>query len=171
MIKQEGVDLSKPRISDGCAPIHIACQSGHYECIEILLNSGVDVNLMGDETVDFSLAKFCAKNGHVKCLMLLWEKGADLNKVNKLGITPAHVACQTGQPKCLQFLIAKGADINVEDVWNATPLDYARRFLQPECAAILVAAGAVGMRVEDLLEVPDSLKVRKSIMLLHKLCP
>lgn len=51
------------------------------------------------------------------------KSGGNVNEVNKLHMTPLHVAAQEIQPKIIKILIKHGAHINHRDIRGRTPLD------------------------------------------------
>jgi ankyrin repeat protein len=161
IIRHGGADLSKMD-KDGRAPIHQACDKGRIACLLLLLDNGVNANLIaGDGSTP---ALLCCGTGHVKCLALLLDCGADPSMTFRYGITLAHTACSTGQLKCLQLLIARGANFNSKDAAGNTPLDLARSCGHSDCVELLIENKAQGKRAEDIIPVAGALKVRMCVI-------
>lgn len=51
------------------------------------------------------------------------ESGGNVNGVNRLQMTPLHVAVQEIQLKIIGMLIKNGAHVNHHDIRRRTPLD------------------------------------------------
>jgi hypothetical protein len=162
---QNGADVLKSD-KDGSAPIHMACLNGRYACVELLLDSGVDVSLRTATEYESTPVIVACQYGHVKILALLLARGADLNLADRYGNTATHVASRCGQLKCIQLLVKRGADLNQKDEDGESPLDIARRFKHPECVNLLLSNGALGTDVEDLPSITESDEVRISCLVL-----
>ncbi|EDQ86276.1 uncharacterized protein MONBRDRAFT_38485 [Monosiga brevicollis MX1] len=72
-------------------PLHEACNHGHLEISELMLENGakVDAKGMGDDTPLHD----AAMNGHDDVITLLFKFNANPNPYNKQGKTPLDVAC------------------------------------------------------------------------------
>jgi hypothetical protein len=136
-----GADMTKAT-KPGFAPIHVICQYSKHVCLELMANSGVDLNLRAANEQGSTPVMMCCQSGNAKGLALLSDRGADLELTTKDGLTAAHVACQCSQLKCLELLGKRGADLNKKDVDGRTPLDHARAFKQRECMNFLLAKAA-----------------------------
>lgn len=76
--------------------IHYACDRGHKELLQLLLNNKADVNLqVGGVIQEYTL------NSH----LLQDEEGQ----------TPAHYAILVENSEILQLLLEYGADVNIKD--------------------------------------------------------
>ena len=166
LLALNNADLTK-RDKQGGAPIHVACQNGRLDCIDILFDNGIDANVRTADEYGNTPAIISSMNGHVKALAIVLNRGADPNLANNHGFTAVHRACQYGHLKCIFLLVSRSADLNKKDVDGHTPLDIARRYKQRECVNLLLANGAVGMRKEDLPPVSEDLKVCMSASLIH----
>ena len=159
-------DLTKVS-KQGWAPIHMACQNGRLNCIDILFDHGIDANVRTADEYGDTPAILSSSNGHVKALALVLNRGADPNLANNYGVTAVHKACQLGHLKCIFLLVSRGADLNKKNVNGETPLDIARMFKQRECVDLLLANGAVGMNKKDLPPVSEDDKVCMSASFIH----
>ncbi|KAJ3520622.1 hypothetical protein NMY22_g12670 [Coprinellus aureogranulatus] len=76
----------------GWTPLHYACQNGHAECAQILLEAGADINA---RTLDGSTAlKLACYRGYEDCVKHLLEHGADTSIKNIFGETAFHSASE-----------------------------------------------------------------------------
>ena len=72
------------------APIHWACYSSSYECVEFLLNKNVEINIQDKKgNTPLHMAVMC---GITKIVRILLQKGALTNIKNKEGETPIELA-------------------------------------------------------------------------------
>jgi ankyrin repeat protein len=109
----------------GRTPLLYASAAGHYNIVQVLLNSNADINATD---LDGRTALINAMdNGRDNIFSLLIEKGADVNKGEfDRGETPLHWAAKyAGRLHFAKMLLEKGADIKAEDDMGSTPLDYA----------------------------------------------
>jgi ankyrin repeat protein len=70
---------------DGITPLHIACEVGSADAIEILLDNGADMNFK--HPTDKTPLDLCYSNNHQKTSVWLLEKGAEF--------TPGDVTTST----------------------------------------------------------------------------
>ena len=110
-----------------------AAYNGFDRCVELLIQSGADVNL-GDVNGMTALHEAVGEDlfsapGKYRCIKLLIDAGASVNAAdNELGNTPLHwtVECD-GNPDCVQLLLHSGADVNVQNAYGRTVLMNASR--------------------------------------------
>jgi ankyrin repeat protein len=78
----------------GLSAIHYAARDGHTEAVKLLLDSGVDVNLLtaGDRSTPLVVAVI---NGNFDMARLFIERGADPNAASEDGVTPLFAAINT----------------------------------------------------------------------------
>lgn len=94
----------------GCVrrhPIHTAAQNGYTRIIELLLQSGCDINLK-DGTGNTPL-HVSAAEGHTEVVRLLVNRGSDINAIDNLGWTPIHLATRNGHADCVELLLKLGS--------------------------------------------------------------
>ena len=120
-----------------------AATRNNFECVELLLRSGADVN---KATTDNRTAlHIAANNGHVVSLNLLIKRGADVNKRDDEGKTPLICAAESlagDNHKCVDALIKAGADVNATDSRGNSPLAFAVFWSIAKSVEILIRAGA-----------------------------
>ena len=140
---------------DGCTPLTYAAEKGHYETVQMLINSGADVNSRRSNKTALSDA---AKEGQENCVVILIEAGADVN-VKLPYDTVLLKATRSRNLKCIEALIKAGADVNevgtnvnvhIGDLNNfVTPLVEAARFGFEDGVNLLLRAGANVNRGKD----------------------
>ncbi len=105
-----------------------AARSGSLEAINLLLDSGADVNLPGStgDNWDATPLQHAILQRQPAAARLLLDRGADLNRGAGPGsLTPLLLAAGDTDPSILNLLLAHGADPTVEDDTGATPLSRA----------------------------------------------
>lgn len=91
LLAQDDVDMFGTS-SDGPTPLHLAASSDFMQCVDYLLEAGVDADLV-DKRAETPL-HHAARNGHLAVCRRLVEKGASPAKRNDRGQTPYDVATQ-----------------------------------------------------------------------------
>eukprot|EP00906_Rhabdomonas_costata_P014235 RCo020488 len=74
----------------GQAALIYACENGHHQIAEVLLNNGALVD-QGDSYGQSAL-HWTARRGQARCAQLLVSRGADVNLRSRMGDSPADVA-------------------------------------------------------------------------------
>lgn len=125
----------------------VACKHGDLDLAELLLASGVDVNVSG--TKDYRdrmpydnatpLHAACA-NGHLSVVRLLLDNGADFEKTNGSPATPLIVAIREKNLAAVCLLLDAGAEVN--HAVDVTPLSEAAEACKLEIVEELLSAGA-----------------------------
>ena len=105
-----------------------ASRSGSIDAINLLLDSGADVNLPGStgDNWDATPLQHAILQRQPAAVRLLLDRGADLNRGAGPGsLAPLFLAAGDTDPAILKLLLAHGADPTVEDENGATPLSRA----------------------------------------------
>jgi len=154
------------RDAGGFTPLHLAARSGRRQVIELLLDSGAEI----DARTKFEMTplQFAAVHGHKDVVDLLVARGAkidifvasalgdtkqladflahDPNLVNavRANFTPLHWAAYCGHADVAEMLIVKGANVNavVGATGGAAPLYWAVKYNHVHLARLLFAKGA-----------------------------
>jgi ankyrin repeat protein len=116
--------LVKIRDQRGCTALHLALLLGHSKLIEILLESGAEINarLPHGGTYLHSAAAV----GNCDLLKRLIKYGIDVHDAGDThGNTALHVAAIKDESSIFPLLMNSGARIDVRNRFNLTPLHYA----------------------------------------------
>ncbi|KAL5335698.1 ankyrin repeat-containing domain protein [Aspergillus crustosus] len=124
----------------GKTPLH---RARSLEEAEILLDSGVDVNMAGPggETALFAAVRSCGSSLYygpsttlpygagIPCAKapefarLLLSRGARVNQTNDMGLSPLHLAATDRTPEIISLLIDAGAELGQQDDYKDTVVD------------------------------------------------
>lgn len=108
----------------GASVLHLACQRGCLDVVELLLQYSVEVN-QEDASGNTPLMEAC-KSGHMDIVELLLKNGADVDHEGGNGRTPLHEASEAGYNGITELLVREGrADPIPRDNDDATPYDLA----------------------------------------------
>jgi len=105
-----------------------ASRSGSIEAMDLLLDSGADVNLPGPtgDNWDATPLQHAILQRQPAAVRLLLDRGANPNRsAGPGGLAPLFLAAGDTDPTILKLLLAHGADPTVEDETGATPLSLA----------------------------------------------
>ena len=135
---------AKDEFLAGTTAFFIACQRGHIECAEALLQAGAAVDETLRDCDGFSALLMAAANGHPDCVRVCIGAGANVNIVAKSGLAPLSAACYHGHHTSARLLIEGGAVLNlaVGLPLAHTPLLLACQQGHPECVRVLCDSGA-----------------------------
>ena len=114
---------------------------GSIECVNLLIEAGVDVNASHEDYSSKTALLVAATKGSSNCIELLLKSGADVNIRDNKVRTALFTAVQAVSP---QLLLKTGADVNAMDTDGNTML-----FLSPiwfsvrrlDCYKLLLKAG------------------------------
>lgn len=109
----------------GMTPLHWASRAGSLECVQLLLESGADVDARND--AHRTALQLAAERGRAEAVKLLAEAGADLNTQDRKGRTPLHRATYEGHAEAAEALLAAGADGTVQNKNGRTAFEIARQ--------------------------------------------
>ncbi len=109
-------------MDDGLTPLYIACQNGHKDVADLLLQAGADKDkAFGNGRTPLYIA---SQKGQKDIVELLLRAGADKDKAQKDGATPLFIASQMGHNDIVELLRRAGADENkalLFDYFSALP--------------------------------------------------
>ena len=156
-----GADVNAPYDGHDYS-ILTACCNGNYELVQLLIESGADVNVR-DKYESTPLLE--CDPYYPEIIKLLLSAGAQVNVRDNENNTPLLFTATTCKPESVRLLIAAGAHINVHgDDSRETPYDLAQfeanhmgNEAAPEIVEMLKAAGAlecVILDIEDFPEIP-----------------
>ncbi len=124
-LKENSVNVYNKRLHH---PLHMAAGEGHRECVEVLIDTGGDINAK-DES-DLTPLHFAAGIGKVGCLEVLLANGADVNARDNKQKTTLHIigwspkGSKAQKERCAEMLINAGADVDAKDEDGNTIFDY-----------------------------------------------
>lgn len=125
---------------DGFNALFAAVEQDRIECIEHLINYGMNVNSKTDESnpiialaTPLHLACFY---GRLAAVNKLIEMKADINSVDKNHSTPLHTSVLKGNIMITKILVRNGADLHAQDISKNTPISFCRN--KPEMYKLLV---------------------------------
>ena len=117
--------------------LHRATRYGHLNCISILLNSGIDVNIK--TKYNTTALSYAAAHGHLQCMELLLSRGADIDSRNNGNLTALHDAALNGYEACVSLLLNKGAAIDDDDNDSYEPYLDVNEDTYTDCRPLIVA--------------------------------
>jgi hypothetical protein len=95
-----------------CSIVGVAAQYKSTQCLQVLLDFGVDVNKPGRHH-GYTPLMYSSGADTLACMRLLLENNADVNHKSTSGLTGLLVACRDGHVECVRLLINSKADVQV----------------------------------------------------------
>jgi uncharacterized protein len=129
--------LANTHSPDGFTPLGFAVFFGQPEAVQVLVNSGADVNIPSRESMKVTPLASAAAANQTEIARLLIAHRANVNARAASGHVPLHEASANGNVELVKLLIEKGADVNAKTDDGKTPLDFAREHKRPEVIAFL----------------------------------
>ena len=142
----------------GRTALHEALLQRDYEVANILIDSGADVNLMGEGLPPLHIALSNFWGQEVDMIIEIAEKliafGANVNAVGRNGDMPLHLAVKKHMPlRMLQSLIKAGADVTAVNRSGNTPFYIALCVYLPTVDLdFLIQSGADATEVNAVAE-------------------
>ena len=125
---------------EGKTALHISAQSGHVECLALLLEAGTEKDLA--DLFERTALHRAAERGNLEAVRLLLVAGADKDKADWEDRTALHLAALTGYPDVVQLLLEADADRDVRDSDRRTALNLAAKCGHLNVVWLLLEAGA-----------------------------
>jgi ankyrin repeat protein len=126
---------------NGRTPAHVAAAREQGPVLQLLINSGTNLNIKG--TGKCPTALFSAVlNGSLKTVELLFQKHIDVDTRNADGSTALCSAAESGHVQLSRLLLEKGADVDAEDERGRTALYFAALGKHNTVIQMLLASGA-----------------------------
>ena len=123
------------------AEIHDAARSADLQSLELLIESGSDVNDI--DYVQGSPLHIAAVKGHSVVVEFLLRNNADpMSQEFGKADTPLHWAALGGSTDAINLLLAAGADIDAQNDIQNTPLHIANEAGNTDAALLLIEKGA-----------------------------
>lgn len=123
-----GMDVNLKYGGLGKTVLQSACESGHKNIIELLLDRGANIegisnnNKYDSAQFPWSPLAISCQWKHEEVALLLLKRGADIESKDNNGLTPLFHACRKGLKKVVNALIKRGANVNAQDNYGFTPL-------------------------------------------------
>ncbi|AXK60269.1 ankyrin repeat domain-containing protein [Candidatus Chromulinivorax destructor] len=131
------------------SPLHIAAVVGNKEILQLLVDSGVNVDIQ-EPKEKMSPLHIAVLYGHTEIVQNLLAARANVHTVNSGGMTPLHIAILNNQKDIVKLLVEYGADINSHIIGSEfTPLHLAAKKGYIEIAKLLLMAG-VDINIQGL---------------------
>ncbi|KAH9515488.1 Ankyrin repeat and SAM domain-containing protein 6 [Bulinus truncatus] len=109
----------------GASAMTLAAKGGHVQTVKFLIESGLDMNDVGDGC-EFTPLLVAAQHGHDAVLRVLLDRGCDVNfSTPSTGLTPLMTAALNGHMTTAQIIIERGGDPNTINVCDKTALEIA----------------------------------------------
>lgn len=131
--------LSKERTAIA-SNLYYASTCGLSRVVQLLLDTGVDVNAEGG---DYGNALQAASaNGHLEIVRILLDRGANVNAKGGRYSHVLHAASYNGCDQVVQLLVDQGCDIEAKDNYNRTALSRGAEGGHMTVAKLLIEHGA-----------------------------
>lgn len=169
-------DGARPNEPDerGYFPLHMACQEGHFNTVNLLVKNGAKVNMKDGggkgETPLFRAVGL----GHLRIVRFLIKNGCNVNlkRGQPPDDTPLHTACAWGRFREAVELLKAGAHVNALDDEEKPPIYYAVTYGHSEIVAFLIKSGALAASKagckETLLSIATVNNDRKTLRALSE---
>ncbi|XP_026686122.1 ankyrin-1-like [Diaphorina citri] len=145
MLEQmSGTEISKAlnkQTSIGWTPLLIACNRGHMELVNTMLNNHARVDVFDQE--GRSALHLAAEHGYLKVCDALLTHKAFINSKSRVGRTALHLAAMNGYADLCRFLVHDhAAVIDILTLRKQTPLHLAAEAGQLQVCKLLLDLGA-----------------------------
>ena len=121
--------------------LHCAAEAGQCECIRILLDSGMNIDLR--DGFGRTPVQCAASNSRILAVQLLLDIGADPNVRDDEGLMLIHDAGQVGDERLMrQLLEDRRVDVSATTTEETTALHFAVRGGHADIVRMLLRAGA-----------------------------
>ncbi|KAG8227042.1 hypothetical protein J437_LFUL013829 [Ladona fulva] len=109
----------------GYAPLHVAAELSHMDCVPILLAAEANLNEKTQDHNGYTPLHILASDGDTEGIRVLIKAGANPLAVDSRGQTPLHLCAKAQAADAVVELLRAGADPNVQDLEGRTPLHVA----------------------------------------------
>lgn len=113
LIRKSGVDVNSRAPNGGKTPLHVACEVGREDVVNVLINNNADIHATTDE--GFTPLHVAAIYDHPDLIDILAKTGGNVNAQNKVGTTPLHEAAARGKKNAVVKLLELNANPSIKD--------------------------------------------------------
>jgi ankyrin repeat protein len=103
LLKQEGKDILRAKTNDDMTPLHLACQEGHYECVNIILKYKPEMNPRDKH--GWTPLHCAAVGGHLRIIDLLISANIDTTMVTDDHNTVLHYLAKAEWNENVSYLL------------------------------------------------------------------
>ncbi|XP_065123931.1 uveal autoantigen with coiled-coil domains and ankyrin repeats protein [Paramisgurnus dabryanus] len=125
---------------EGRSAFHLAATRGHLDCLNLILNHGVDVT--ATDATGKNALHLSARNGQSLCVQKLLQHNCPVGNVDLQGRTALHDAVMAGCSSSVKLLCDSGASVNAIDFDGRTPLVLATQMCHPHICQLLIERGS-----------------------------
>ena len=123
-------------------PIHIAALYGHLNVVKILIDNGVDIDVLDEDESETPLMK-ASFLGRYDVVKFLLQNGAKVDKnADDFLQTPLQCALEEGHLDVVELLMSYGANLDPQDGLDNTPLHFAMFKPHYDLITALIESGA-----------------------------
>ncbi len=133
-------NVNHTTLYEGISPLMYAAQNGHLRTVEILIDSGANVNAIPYNGVSVLLGACIAGNVFIADTLIL--NGANVNTKNYEGVTPLMYAAAFDDLVMLDMLLFYKARIDLKDGSGNTALTYSTFYNNLSITKKLIESGA-----------------------------
>uniref|UniRef100_A0A672JWR4 Uveal autoantigen with coiled-coil domains and ankyrin repeats n=1 Tax=Sinocyclocheilus grahami TaxID=75366 RepID=A0A672JWR4_SINGR len=119
---------------------HLAASRGHLDCLNLILNHGVDVT--ATDATGKNALHLAARNSQSLCVQKLLQHNCPVGNVDLQGRTALHDAVMAGCSSSVKLLCDSGASVNASDFDGRTPLVLATQMCHPHICQLLLERGS-----------------------------
>ncbi|XP_059367499.1 uveal autoantigen with coiled-coil domains and ankyrin repeats protein-like isoform X1 [Carassius carassius] len=125
---------------EGCSAFHLAATRGHLDCLNLILNHGVDIT--ATDATGKNALHLAARNAQSQCVQKLLQHNCPVGNVDLQGRTALHDAIMAGCSSSVKLLCDSGALVNASDFDGRTPLILATQMCHPHICQLLLERGS-----------------------------
>ena len=128
--------------------LYTAMERRHCECVNILIETGADVNEInnynGNTVLIYTAVKTEAPEDLplIQCISLVLAAGANVNLLNCNKYSALMYFSREGHVECVSLLLKAGAYVNLRNKHGESALSLAALADQASCMKLLIEAGA-----------------------------
>jgi ankyrin repeat protein len=123
---------------------YTAARLGHWEVVKLMVENGLDVNVVGSSESGATLLSMAAQGGYDASVQWLLESGAAVDTQDEDEWTALHYASisRRGRVPIIQLLLDKGADVHSKSRAGETALHVAAKSGNESAVRLLIEKGA-----------------------------